>query len=193
MGVDLDGAVAFSPVHAQVVDSLMHGTWFGTAEITVPWTVRRTLEVRLEIGANGQVSGMIGDALLVDGRIGLHARGIVSRALRLGREYEVVAALSGPLIADESIRRDTVRIWLDYKAQSFQGELQTSGVRDGTPADMILTARNVVLQSSRKRSRASRRKHRHIERGLSGLTSDNVLGSARHDSSRNSRRVGCGQ
>ena len=126
-------------------DSAMVGTWAGSAQITVPWTVQRDLAVRVTIRDDGSVSGTIGDAQLVDGHFA-NARGIVSRALRIGREYSIDGKLSGMLIRSEAVQRATVRLSIDWKRQTFEGELQTSGNFDGTPVDLMLTAKGLVLR-----------------------------------------------
>jgi propanediol utilization protein len=126
-------------------DSSMVGTWAGSAQITVPWTMQRDLAVRVTIRDDGSVSGTIGDAQLVDGHFA-NARGIVARALRIGREYCIEGKMSGMVIRSEAVQRATVRMSIDWKRQTFEGELQTSGTFDGTPEDLILTAEGLVLK-----------------------------------------------
>ena len=132
-------------VRAQRVDSAMVGAWVGRAQIAVPWSQQRELTVRLLVRDDGSVSGTIGDAQLIDGRFA-SARGPAGRALRIGREYTISGALSGPVIRSEAVRPKEVRLSLDWKGQTFEGELQTSGTQEGSSAGMALSATNLVLR-----------------------------------------------
>ena len=132
-------------VRAQRVDSAMVGSWVGRASIAVPWSRQRELAVRVTIRDDGSVSGTIGDAQLIDGRFA-SARGPAGRALRIGREYAIRGALSGPVIRSEAVQRTSVRLSLDWKGQTFEGELLTSGTQEGSSADMALSATSLVLR-----------------------------------------------
>ena len=136
---------AHTPVRAQRVDSAMVGSWVGRSQITVSWTRQRELAVRVAIRDDGSVSGTIGDAQLIDGRFA-SGQSTVARALRLGREYVIEGRLSGPVIRSEAVQRARVRVSLDWKGQTFEGELLTSGTQEGSPADMILSATSLVLR-----------------------------------------------
>ena len=131
-------------VRAQRMDSAMVGAWAGRAQVAVPWSQQRELEVRVLIRHDGSVSGTIGDAQLIDGRFS-NARGPAGRALRIGREYAIAGGLSGPVIRSEAVQRASVRVSLDWKGHTFEGELQTSGTPDGSSADMALGATGLVL------------------------------------------------
>lgn len=137
--------VVHTSVRAQRVDSVMVGTWAGRAQIAVPWTQQRELDVRVAIRGDGTVSGTIGDAQLIDGRF-VNARGAVGRALRIGREYAIEGRLSGAVIRAEAVQRASVRILLDWKGQGFEGDLQTNGTLEGSPTDMVLSATSLVLR-----------------------------------------------
>ena len=132
-------------VRAQRVDSAMVGAWAGRAQIAVPWSKQRVLAVRVLIQHDGSVSGTIGDAQLIGGRFA-NARGPAGRALRIGREYAIAGSLSGPVIRSEAVQRASVRLSLDWKGQTFEGELQTSGTPQGSSADMALSATGLVLR-----------------------------------------------
>ena len=77
-------------------DTVTLGRWVGRAELTVPWTVRRTLELRLDIHPDGGVSGTVGDALLVDARI--YRDSPVAHANGLARDNAIEGRLVGALI-----------------------------------------------------------------------------------------------
>jgi hypothetical protein len=139
------GALAPSRALGQRLDPAMIGSWEGRAHIAVSWTVQQTLEVRVAIADDGSVAGTVGDAKLSNARFS-PARGPVGRALRIGPEYVITGQLIGPVIRAEALTRASVRVLLDFKKDSFEGELQTSGTGDGTPADLILNATGLVLR-----------------------------------------------
>lgn len=132
-------ALTQSPLSAQQRDSALVGRWFGHAELTVPWTVQRVLDVQFDIHPDGSVSGTIGDALVADGHVYSDSR--VARALRLGREFAIEGRLAGPIIRAERIQRDRVHVTLDRVIERMVGELQTTGSFDGPVSDRLLTAR----------------------------------------------------
>jgi len=74
-------------------DTAALGRWQGRAELTVPWTIRRTLDLRLDIHPDGGVSGTIGDAMLAHARI--YRDSPVAHALGLARDYAAVVAIRG--------------------------------------------------------------------------------------------------
>ncbi len=150
---------------AQRADSTLLGSWSGQAAITVPWTVQRTLPVRLDIKADGRVTGSVGDAQLLDAWVTLDSP--VARALRLARRYAVAGRLSGALLQTEGIQRDRVHISLDRAGQTLTGDLQTSGSYEGSPAELPLTAKGLVLQRvERAISRVPRRDASATDSGL---------------------------
>jgi hypothetical protein len=133
-------ALTQSPLGAQQQsDSALVGRWFGHAELTVPWTVQRVLDIQFDIHPDGSVSGTIGDALVADGHVFADSR--VARALRLGREFAIEGRLTGPIIRAEGIQRERVHVTLDRVIERMVGELQTSGSYDGPVSNRILAAR----------------------------------------------------
>ena len=122
-----------------LADSATLGRWFGRAELTVPWTVRRTLELRLDVHPDGGVSGTIGDALLVDARIYRDSR--VAHSLGLARDYAIEGRLAGAMIHSEGVVRDRVRLSVDCAVDRMTGDLETNGVYDGPVAGRVLSAR----------------------------------------------------
>ena len=129
---------------AQRPDSAMAGRWEGRARMSVPFSTRSDLAVSLVIAEDGTVSGTVGDATLVGARLAT-ARGAMGRALRIGREYMIEGALSGSLVRSEVMQRGRVVISLDWKNDTFVGELQTSGTHDGAPESQVITATGLVL------------------------------------------------
>ena len=148
--------LARAPLAAQHADSALVGSWKGQAPITVPWTVQRTLAVRLDIHEDGSVTGTIGDAQLRDGWIFSESR--VVRALQLARQYAIEGSLIGCLIRSEGVLRARVHLSFDRSGDSLTGDLRTSGSYEGKPSDLILTAKGFVLQrAERAISRDARR------------------------------------
>lgn len=138
---------AFAPAWAlaQPPTAAMAGDWAGTARITVDWTLRRELDVRVAIREDGSVSGMIGDAQLRDGRIRPN-RSRVARAMGLGTDYVIQGRLAGSIIQAEAIARDVVRLTLNWTGSTLEGELVTSGSHELRRDDMVLTASGLVLR-----------------------------------------------
>lgn len=123
----------------QFGDSATVGRWYGRAELTVPWTVRRTLDLRLDIQPDGSVSGTIGDAMLVGANI--YHDSPVARAIGLGRRYAIEGRLSGAIIRPEGVLRERVRFSIDRAGDRMTGDLQTNGVHDGPVSGRLLSAR----------------------------------------------------
>lgn len=138
-------AYAQAPALAQLPTATMAGDWEGTARITVNWTLRRELDVRVAIREDGSVSGMVGDAQLRDGRM-LPNRSRVARAMGLGTDYVIRGRLAGSIIHAETIERDAVRLTLNWTGSTLEGELVTSGSHELRRDDMVLTASGLVLR-----------------------------------------------
>ena len=157
-------ALTCAPIAAQHADSAVVGSWRGEAPITELWTLQRALSVRLDITEDGGVSGMIGDAQLLEGRIYSESR--VVRVLRMARQYAIEGRLNGCMIRAEGILRDRVRLSLDLSGQTLIGELQTSGSYEGAPSDRLLMAKGLVLhRADRAVARDRRRESTAAPRG----------------------------
>jgi len=124
-------------------DTAALGRWQGRAELTVPWTIRRTLDLRLDIHPDGGVSGTIGDAMLADARI--YRDSPVAHALGLARDYAIEGRLDGAIIRPEGVLRDRIHLSIDCAGDRMTGQLQTSGIYDGPISGRVVTAR-VVLE-----------------------------------------------
>jgi hypothetical protein len=133
------------PAHAQQLDRALVGEWSGTARITVDWTTRRELPVRVTIRDDGTADGTIGDAQLRNGHIRTN-RSVVARAMGLGTDYVIEGKLAGSIIQAEAIERATVRLPLNWTGSTLEGELATSGSLQARRGDMVLTASGLVLR-----------------------------------------------
>ena len=129
---------------AQVATPPMVGHWKGEAAIYVAWTKAKTLVVDLRIAASDSVTGTIGDARLVGGRLDAN-RGWLGRSLNVKTDYRIQGKLDGPIIAAENITRASVSLPLNFKDGVFTGGLATSGSQFGGAQSMILTAGKLVL------------------------------------------------
>lgn len=123
----------------------MTGVWCGSARIVVNWTVEKRLGVRLAIAPSGDVTGQVGDAELVVGRLKAN-RGAVGRMLNIKTDYIVVGKLQGPIIAAEKITRSTVKMPLNWTGSELRGGLGTDGSAFGGKERMVFTAQNLVLR-----------------------------------------------
>jgi hypothetical protein len=72
-------------LRGRLPDPAMIGTWSGDAQIIVNWTDQPSIHVRLEILADGSVSGKVGDAQLKNGRIARSAGSLITRQTKIDR------------------------------------------------------------------------------------------------------------
>ena len=122
----------------------MTGNWAGDADIFVNWTAQRTLPVKLSIAADGAVSGTIGDAVLRNGRLQRN-RTALGRALHVKTDWIVVGDFDGDIIRAESIRRESVKVPLNWVDDHFEGGVNTSGSHFGGKKSMWLAAGRLRL------------------------------------------------
>jgi hypothetical protein len=123
----------------------MTGVWCGSARIVVNWTIQKNLGVRLEIPPSGVVTGQVGDARLVAGRLETN-RGPVGRMLNIKTDYIIVGKLEGPIIASEGITRPGVKMPLNWTGSEFRGSVHSEGWKFGGKEHMVLTAFHLVLR-----------------------------------------------
>lgn len=138
-------ALAAAPAIGQRPDSALVGEWSGVARISVDWTLQRELAVRVVIHDDGVVTGQIGDAELRNGRIRTN-RSRILRALGHGTDWVIEGHLSGPIVRREAVERELIRLPLNWKGGTLEGELATNGSYEPMRDDMILTATGLVLR-----------------------------------------------
>jgi hypothetical protein len=131
---------------AQVATPSVIGRWSGVADILVDWTTQRTLPINIVIGADDQVTGSIGDATLVNGRLSRN-RGWLGRAMQVKTDYIIQADLDGLIIRAENIQRDMVQIPFNWRDGRLAGSMNSSGYKIGKVASRILTAKFVLLRA----------------------------------------------
>jgi hypothetical protein len=109
-----------------VVTPAMVGHWEGNARIVVSWCHQTNLPVKMDIHADGSVTGTVGDAKLTEGRFQKN-RGWLGRELNLWSDYIVTGGLGGAIVAAEGITRSNVKMPLNFSGDTFTGGVNTSG------------------------------------------------------------------
>ena len=129
---------------AAPVDEAMTGHWEGRARIVVAWCRQPTLPVAIDIHPDGRVTGRVGDAELVQGRL-VRNRGWLGRQLGWATDYRITAELRGPLVAAEGISRAAVSLPLNFAEGGFTGGVHSSGSKFAGQAGGILSAGSLQL------------------------------------------------
>jgi len=109
-----------------IVTPTMIGHWEGNARIVSAWCHQTNLPVKVDIHADGSVTGTVGDAKLTEGRFESN-RGWLGRKLNLYSDYIITGGLDGAIVAAESITRTSVKMPLNFSDGTFAGGVNTSG------------------------------------------------------------------
>lgn len=127
-----------APAAAQdTIPAGLIGTWVGDARIANKELSPCAPQVRVTIGADGAVQGMVGEARLVNGRLKRN-RGAVGRSLRVKTDWIVDAGLDGPIFSAESVTRERVRIPFDVRGDSLRGGFHAMGGGRTISATVVL-------------------------------------------------------
>ncbi len=126
---------------AQTVDTHLIGHWQGSGKIIVTWCQQDTLPVDMTITPDGKVLGTIGDA---------QCEGIIKTNARLLRwlgnpHYVIECQLSGALVAQEGIQRQSIKLLVDYQDGQLVGDFHSSGSKWGGKEKMMLSGSHLVL------------------------------------------------
>ena len=132
----------FSEVYALNRWTDFTGTWNGEGKIIVSWCEQKQLSFELQIGMDGNVSGEIGNAHIRHGEIKLN--NIIYRWLG-NKKFIIDAELSNFLIEKEKIKRDSIRIFLNFERPFLEGGFHTSGSKFGGKEKMILSGSGLKL------------------------------------------------
>ena len=126
----------------EIPDPLMAGQWMGQSKIIVSWCEQEYLDFDLNIDENGRVSGIAGDAIIVEGKIKNN-----SWILRLlgNTDYILDAKLDGPIIKTENIHRERIKLLLDFNGESFKGEFRSSSSKFGGKENMQMAGVKLLL------------------------------------------------
>ena len=134
-----------------VVTAAMAGHWEGNARIVVSWCHQTNLPVKIDIHADGNVTGTVGDAQLKKGHFQQN-RGWLGRQLNLATDFIVQGNLEGALVAAEGITRERVMMPLNFDEGAFKGGVNTSGkmlvTKDQMKEQMPLSAASLRLTHS---------------------------------------------
>ena len=118
------------------------GTWKGEGKIIVTWCEQKQLAFEFQIDSDGNVSGKIGNAHIRHGKIRLN--NIFYRWLG-NKKYIIDTKLSNCLIEKEKIKRESIRIFLDFQKPFLTGGFHTSGSKFGGKEKMIVSGNSVKL------------------------------------------------
>jgi hypothetical protein len=118
------------------------GEWQGDGKVVVTWCKRERVAIHLYIRADGKVSGTVGDALVSDGFLRKNNWFLDWMG---NPEYVIEAKLTGPIVAEEDIRRESIELLLDLDGHELLGDFRTSGTKTGGKASMILTVEDIRL------------------------------------------------
>ena len=133
-------AVAPAAVVSDKSFDLLEGTWKGDAKIIVDWVQNTQLAITLTIDAEGNVTGKVGDAELIEARVHL-------RSIDMNRDFRVHGQLEGDLVAAEGVQRGEVDILFDHPdADTLVGGLHSSGSKFGGKDSMKVSAMNMTLK-----------------------------------------------
>jgi hypothetical protein len=130
-----------------VVTPAMVGHWEGNARIVVSWCQQTNLAVKVDVHADGTVTGTVGDAKIMTARLQRN-RGWLGRKLNLWTDYIISGNLEGAIVAVEGITRERVMMPLNFSDGSFKGGLNSSGSTFGGKDRMILSAMSLTLVRS---------------------------------------------
>ncbi len=117
--------------------SKLSGYYVGKGEIIVNWCKQDSLLFDIKIDDNNLVTGKIGDAKIIKGKI--HGNFFGST------KYIIDATLEGYLIKKENIRRNSIRIPCDFVRNSIVGGFHTSGSKFGGKKSMKLSGTALLL------------------------------------------------
>lgn len=139
--------VASAQANGSVVTPAMAGDWEGNTRIIVSWCQQKNLALKLDIHADGSVSGSVGDAKLTGGCFEQN-HGWLGRKLNLATDYIIRGKLDGAIVAAEGIALERVMIPLNFGSGVFKGGLNTSGRMFGGKRSMPFSAGSLALVHS---------------------------------------------
>jgi hypothetical protein len=120
------------------------GSWNGSTRIIVIWCDQSELTIAVNIYPNGSVTGRIGDADLLSGK--LVRNGWLTRILGSRNDWIIEGSLSGSIVEDEGIARKSVKIPLRLANGELHGGLHTSGWTFGGRQSGALSTSHMVLR-----------------------------------------------
>jgi len=132
----------------QLPDETIVGTWVGETKPIVLWVNAESIPVSLIINPNGVITGMLGDATIVNGIV-KNRRNSISGKLFGHRGFSIIVKLQGNIIDSEQICRHSANIFfIDYKDGEWHGSFHSSGTNVGGKKSMVLTSSDMVLRKA---------------------------------------------
>ena len=129
-----------------ILNNKLNGLLKGESKIIVTWCEKKYISFELHVDENGNVNGTIGDAIINNGKIKHNY--IIYRLLG-NSEYIIDGNLSNFLIEKEEIKRESIRIFLDFKRPFFTGGFHTSGSKFGGKEKMKFSGTNIKLSKNK--------------------------------------------
>ncbi|MFC1693017.1 hypothetical protein ACFL1R_05895 [Candidatus Latescibacterota bacterium] len=128
-----------------IINNKFNGLWTGEGKIIVTWSEKKYISFELLIDENGNVNGTIGDAIIHNGK--LKHNNIIYRLLG-NKDYIIDVKLSNFLIEKEKIKRESIRIFLDFKNPFFIGGFHSSGSIFGGKEKMKFSGTKIKLSKN---------------------------------------------
>ena len=130
-----------------VPDNLV-GTWVGETNPIVLWVNAKSIPVKIVIQPNGEITGMLGDATIVNGIVKNRNNSIMGKFLDHSG-FSIIVKLQGNIIDSEQIHRRSANVFfIDYKDKEWHGSIHTSGTNIGGKNTMVLTTNNMALRKT---------------------------------------------
>ena len=121
------------------------GAWKGQGEILANWTTTNNLTVNIRIEQDGKVTGTIGDAEIISGR--LSVKGITR--VFIHSDYTIAASLRGPLLKADGIVRKDYNLHLSVEGANLLGFGASDGNDSWPGASRESRIRGAMIQVTR--------------------------------------------
>jgi hypothetical protein len=147
--IGLTSASYANPVRSPEVPNHLVGKWEGAVRPGVIWVEAKSIPVTVAIKQNGEISGMLGDATIVNGTVIDRTKTFLGKVMD-HRGYIVQVKLQGNIIDAEQIHRRSANIFfLDFKDGEWQNcSFHSSGTEIGGKKMMVLTSCKTVLRKA---------------------------------------------
>ena len=120
----------------------LKGHFSGKAEIIVSWCKLDSLAFDLFIDDSDIVSGSVGDAKIIKGKVKKNTFG--------STKYIIEAELDGYIVKKENIKRKSIKIPFNYIENELIGGFGTSGTKFGEKDKMIMSGMNMILMKQQE-------------------------------------------
>jgi hypothetical protein len=128
--------IILSRAYGQTTNEIV-GHFKGNAKIIVEWCNLDSLTFDLNIDSLGNITGSIGNARIIQGKMKTNTFG--------STKFIIEAELEGNIIEKEGIKRRRIKIPFDYVGGKIVGGFGTSGSKFGGKEKMILSGTDLIL------------------------------------------------